>query len=192
MLYRECPHCGAHLDPGERCDCQDRKEDAPDAPGTPSHENGIATTASLSNRAPDVNDCLRLKEIRQQTGMMAKDVALVIRDVFPKFNRQLLAQCEAPEKYGVIIHPSGLQLICTAYSVALPPEDAPSKAVITPSVPRKHPNRKLPRKVTLHMRNEDFDLLEKRVREDGYSSGQAWLYAVVMNALHEEASHGHS
>lgn len=21
--YRECPYCGAHLDPGERCDCQD-------------------------------------------------------------------------------------------------------------------------------------------------------------------------
>lgn len=21
--YRTCPHCGAHLDPGERCDCRD-------------------------------------------------------------------------------------------------------------------------------------------------------------------------
>lgn len=20
--YNTCPHCGAHLDPGERCDCQ--------------------------------------------------------------------------------------------------------------------------------------------------------------------------
>lgn len=20
-VYRTCPHCGAHLDPGERCDC---------------------------------------------------------------------------------------------------------------------------------------------------------------------------
>ena len=23
MYYTTCPHCGAHLDPGERCDCQD-------------------------------------------------------------------------------------------------------------------------------------------------------------------------
>ena len=23
MIYRTCPHCGAHLDPGEACDCQD-------------------------------------------------------------------------------------------------------------------------------------------------------------------------
>lgn len=27
--YRECPYCGASLDPGERCDCRDeeKKED---------------------------------------------------------------------------------------------------------------------------------------------------------------------
>ena len=24
--YNTCPHCGAHLDPGERCDCQDKQE----------------------------------------------------------------------------------------------------------------------------------------------------------------------
>ena len=24
--YNECPRCGAHLDPGEHCDCQANKE----------------------------------------------------------------------------------------------------------------------------------------------------------------------
>ena len=24
--YRTCPHCGAALDPGERCDCRERTE----------------------------------------------------------------------------------------------------------------------------------------------------------------------
>jgi len=23
--YHTCPHCGAHLDPSERCDCQDEE-----------------------------------------------------------------------------------------------------------------------------------------------------------------------
>ena len=27
-VYHICPNCGAYLDPGERCDCQDKKEDA--------------------------------------------------------------------------------------------------------------------------------------------------------------------
>lgn len=25
--YDTCPHCGAHLDPGEPCDCQENKKD---------------------------------------------------------------------------------------------------------------------------------------------------------------------
>lgn len=24
--FRPCPYCGANLDPGERCECQDKKE----------------------------------------------------------------------------------------------------------------------------------------------------------------------
>lgn len=28
-FYRVCSCCGAALDPGERCDCQDKKETAP-------------------------------------------------------------------------------------------------------------------------------------------------------------------
>ncbi len=26
--YWSCPYCGLNLDPGERCDCQDEKEEA--------------------------------------------------------------------------------------------------------------------------------------------------------------------
>lgn len=26
MYYNECQYCGAHLDPGEPCDCQEEKE----------------------------------------------------------------------------------------------------------------------------------------------------------------------
>ena len=26
MHYKTCPHCGAHLDPGELCDCLEKEE----------------------------------------------------------------------------------------------------------------------------------------------------------------------
>ena len=29
--YRTCPYCGAHLDPGERCDCREDEKTAADA-----------------------------------------------------------------------------------------------------------------------------------------------------------------
>ena len=32
--YRTCPDCGAHLDAGERCDCQDKEEAVPGATNT--------------------------------------------------------------------------------------------------------------------------------------------------------------
>lgn len=121
MQYYVCPDCGAHLDHGERCDCRkEKREDAPDAAGTPSQNSTISTDFILSTLANDVNPCLQLREIRQKAGVMAKDVALVVREVFPKFNRQLLAQCEAWEKYGVTIHPEGLRAICKAYDLPLP------------------------------------------------------------------------
>lgn len=33
--YDICPVCGAHLDPGEPCDCQDRIEEEPKRPMIP-------------------------------------------------------------------------------------------------------------------------------------------------------------
>lgn len=33
-IYRTCPHCGAHLDPGETCDCRDKEEAAQGATNT--------------------------------------------------------------------------------------------------------------------------------------------------------------
>lgn len=30
-FYNVCPYCGAHLDPGERCDCKDQQDERPPA-----------------------------------------------------------------------------------------------------------------------------------------------------------------
>ncbi|MBQ7119853.1 MAG: hypothetical protein IJO09_06525 [Oscillospiraceae bacterium] len=28
MIYNTCPHCGANLDPGEKCECSEQKKRA--------------------------------------------------------------------------------------------------------------------------------------------------------------------
>ena len=43
--YKPCPLCGAALDPGERCDCQD-KETAPSAANT---ESGQKVESELTD-----------------------------------------------------------------------------------------------------------------------------------------------
>ena len=37
VIYHTCPHCGANLDPGERCDCIEKA-----APGAGTSESGNA------------------------------------------------------------------------------------------------------------------------------------------------------
>lgn len=134
-MFKTCPHCGAHLDHGERCDCQDEAKDAPDAPGTPSAESSSDADTRVAHRVPNVNDCLRLREIMQRTGAMDKDAANVVQTVFKGFNRQLLSQTANWRKYGVIIHPDGLMAICEAYNVQLPPVPAAMSASVTPTRP---------------------------------------------------------
>ncbi len=49
--YKTCPHCGAHLDPGETCDCRDNKKTALDAANIQSGmvEQSLSDTVSTSN-----------------------------------------------------------------------------------------------------------------------------------------------
>lgn len=186
MKFRTCPDCGAALDHGERCDCQDEKKDAPAGTGAPLGGNDWTrdSASSISDPYADVKNLLRIKELREDSGAMAKDMALVIRDKFPKFNRQLLSQCEQWDKYGVVIHPDGLRAICDAYDLKLTAApDIPITVEGEAPAPKKVENRKLGRKVTFRVTNGDFEVLQKRVQEDGFESVQAWLYSKITELL---------
>ncbi len=52
MYYRTCPYCGAHLDPGERCDCQDKEKEA--APLQRERPQAKTPIASLADQPPEV------------------------------------------------------------------------------------------------------------------------------------------
>lgn len=181
MKFKVCPDCGNHLDHGEICDC--KKEGAPAGTGTPSNVGKCeSSTTSLSNPYWDVNNLLRLKTLLDDTGTMSKDVALIVREKFPKFTRQLLSMSSNYGEYGVIIHPDGLRVICEAYGIALnPAPDIP--ITVEEPAPKKSENRKLGRKVTFRVTNGDFEIIQKRVLDEGYDSVQAWLYAIITELL---------
>lgn len=111
---------------------------------------------------------------------MGKDIALVVRETFPKFNRQLLAQCMAPEKYGIVIHPEGLAVICNTYALRL---EAPAQEEEMPKPAKKEPKRKLPRKLTFRMTHRDYARLLCKIEADGYDSVQAWLYDNLLRLM---------
>lgn len=188
MKYRECPECGAHLDPGEMCDCI-KKEDT--SAGTEaSSKRNEPVSSILASTWPDVNDCMKLRELIQSTGAQGKEIALIVRDSFPKFNRQLLAECQAPDKYGIVIHPDGLRIICDTYGLSLkaePTENGCEQSVDGEKARRiRKDNRKLGRKLTFRMTPRDYAKLVVKVDNDGFESVQAWLYDKIMKLLEVE------
>lgn len=40
MYFKKCPLCGAHLDPGELCDCRETEKEAAPLPRERPHANG--------------------------------------------------------------------------------------------------------------------------------------------------------
>ena len=169
MKFKECPHCGAHLDPCERCDCKEN-EDTSDAAEMPSPSVNANDGNIVSTNSQNVNDCFRLREVRELTGVQAKDLSKLVQSRFPKFTRQIMSQCDSYDKYGCLPHPDVLRIICEAYDIKLD-----SKPV------RKGENykRKLGKKVTLRMTEKDFEWLQSQVEQDEYPSVQAWLYALI-------------
>ena len=47
--YKTCPHCGAHLDPGEVCDCRDNEKTALGAANTEGKVEQVDKAVSTSN-----------------------------------------------------------------------------------------------------------------------------------------------
>lgn len=171
MKFKKCSECGANLDPGETCDCK-KEVDTPAATGMPTNNvnHKPLDENSLSNIFQNVNDCFRLREVHELTGVQAKELSELVKPRFPKFSRQIMSQCESYEKYGCLPHPDVIHIICDAYNIRLD-----SKPV------RKGENykRKLGKNFTLRMTEEDFQWLQSQAEQDDFPSVQAWLYAKI-------------
>ena len=57
--YRTCPLCGAHLDPGEKCDCRENESAAPGSANTRDRKGGDGATRSASSVTHDKEECKR-------------------------------------------------------------------------------------------------------------------------------------
>ena len=143
----------------------------------------------VAQRKPDVNDCLHLREVIDRIDDKDKNIALVVKAAYPGFNRQLLSQCQSPEKYGVIIRPEGLEIIKAAYKVDMAPaapDPEQSEPAETEKPKRKKEKRRLSRAVTLRMTPGDFSKMSKKVKAEGFTSVQGWLYTKVAELLKED------
>lgn len=167
MKYRTCPDCGATLDFGEICDCR-KKENDTALTVSPSGESAMTfDMGSIPEIHADVKDCELLSGWIKLTGEKNRDVAHMLQDVFPMMSPQLLSQCAHWERYGVIIHPSGLERIAYAYGLDLTKK------------PKKSNRRRKTRQITFRCSDASYAKIEDLKRTMGLDTDQAFLEAAV-------------
>ena len=118
MQYKVCPHCGAHLDCDEKCDCEKEKEADPlqrVQPLGPIGGKWGANDSSLSAIPGAVNADLRTLF----SGISPRDIVDSVRKVFPSFDKTTLSKCKNPAKYGVVLHPDGLAALAADHKIPI-------------------------------------------------------------------------
>lgn len=79
-FYKTCPHCGANLDPGERCDCQDKEETAPGATNTGSGRVEKVKASQISTPSiPKTKEDCKMKATKKQIITMDQIMNAVVQ-----------------------------------------------------------------------------------------------------------------
>lgn len=135
---------------------------------------GDPSFKSISEFSPSVKDLVRLKEFRERTGLMAKDIVPIIAEDFPKFSKQAFSMCENSDQYGVVLHPAGFAKLQAAY---------PDAAVMKKK--KKSGKNRLKKRISARLSDAEYDALVAKVKSDGFDTMQAFLVFMVRNYLKE-------
>lgn len=110
----------------------------------------LTTEVEAAVKMNDLKEVMRIKDISHRS------MVELMRTRFPRFDSTLLSKVRNPDSYGVVLHPEG-------YSILLGYPD------------RKPDNRKLKRRVSGRVTEEEYALLMAYIAMDGYKSMQAFI-----------------
>lgn len=174
--YKPCPDCGANLDPGENCDCRQKKNGLPDANQfspkkgdpladlKPSPKHNIAQSAAfvktLSAPAPENP----LRDLRVANNIPVKEMVSTVRELFPRYDKHLHSKCEHGETYGILLNPKAMDALRVKY--------APAKKQT------RHGKHKLTKRISCRLPDDLYEKFLRYSREDGYNT-QDWLADMV-------------
>lgn len=133
---------------------------------------GDPSVQSISEFSPTVKDLVRLKEFRDRTGLMAKDIVPIIAEDFPKFSKQAYSMCENSDQYGVVLHPDGFAKLQAKFPGAVKKRKKSGKHTLT-------------KRISARLSDAEYEALIIKSRADGFDTMQAFLVFMVRNYLKE-------
>ncbi len=162
MYFHKCEACGANLDPGEKCDCQNQKENGSREATQRDPKND--PKAIIPHDEDDVKAIL-LKSFRVDMKVPAKDLVKIVRTLYPRYDKTLQSKCERSSEYGIAIRNKAIDALIEKY--------APD---ILASIKHKRDGcHRLKRKVTCRLEDDEYAELLRRIKQDGFKTMQSWL-----------------
>lgn len=123
---------------------------------------------------------MNLKELRAERGIMAKDMVSVVRSIYPKYDKTIHSKVERGREYGIDLRADAMTALGSAFS-------------FEPNLPVKKKRayaHLLTRRISCRLTDSDYDLLQLRLRSDGYKTVQAWLTNQVSGYIERRAPGG--
>lgn len=113
-----------------------------------------------------------LRAIRVLNQLKGAEMAAVVKELYPRHNRQLLSQCEHGEETGVMLRPDALNQLKLKY--------CPESIGKTVSLPARRKSAWRSRTKQIHCRLTDakFAALQRALREEGCTV-QDWMEKLV-------------
>lgn len=158
--FRICEYCGAHLDPGEKCDCGNEKK-------APKVVDEWAE-AIKKTREP-------VRALRMLSGRKQEEFADFVRKRYPLFDTPLLCKCENSRNYGVTLLPEIYDSLIAEFVPELIP-------VIQYERGGRHSRRC---RVSGRLPDNVYEKFVEKIRLDGFETVQAWIEYSVITYLKE-------
>ncbi|MCQ2113318.1 MAG: hypothetical protein MJY95_08275 [Bacteroidaceae bacterium] len=173
MKYEECPYCGAHLDHGEMCDCEEAKKerDEPGATGS-SQKRILELLSNIAQAESHVKACTDLPDIINPKRMSRDAIIKCVKKEFPSFSTILLTQCLHWEKYGIIIHPTALRKIVTEFGA----DDCKQQK-------KSHESKSRPNKLTVRVPDNVMEKMRKCMERIGIKTIQEFVLLSIVATI---------
>ena len=114
-----------------------------------------------------------LRELRISRKLPAKVMVEVVRDIYPKYDKTMQSKCERGNEYGIQIRPDAMDALYARFD----PEQ------LTKTKKKKGDGHKYTCRISCRLPDEQYLLLQKHTKADGYRTMQDWLTDQVKKYL---------
>lgn len=173
MYFNECPICGAHLDPGEKCDCE-KEKGLSDANQHSPKEAGASSPHSIARSSKKVKPNPP-HDLRVRKDLSIKEMVVTVRELYPRYDRFLQSKCEHGDEYGVDLRYDAFDALLAKFD----PEALERARYI------RGGRHKLRHKVMCRLTDSEYDDLMALLESKGTITIQAWLAALIRDAIIE-------